>query len=263
MNFGSFKELYDVVLKSTLPIEIGKRKIAPGEVIAAFDTIQLSNFQEIKDLRAARGGYGNKPHIFWETTKEVQLLFTDGVFSKEQFALMLNSKLIDVEDNTKSILINFKEEKESDENGSIKLKHIPFKDLFVYEKQTGNKIEDIQIEGTTIVIPTPYTDVIVRYVFEYLQQGSIVTLGKRLFPGYISLEGKTRVKEDENGQSYTGIIYIPRIKLMSDLSMNLGSSVGTPINCVIKGIAVPIGERGNSHVMELAALSTDIDVDEV
>lgn len=44
MNFGSFKELYDVVLKSTLPIEIGKRKIAPGEVIAAFDTIQLSNF---------------------------------------------------------------------------------------------------------------------------------------------------------------------------------------------------------------------------
>ena len=46
-EFG-LKELYDVSLKATYPIETNGRKIEVGEVIAAFDKIQLANFQEIK-----------------------------------------------------------------------------------------------------------------------------------------------------------------------------------------------------------------------
>ena len=45
MNYNenfSFKELEHLTLKATYPIEIGKRKIEPGEVIAKFDNIMLS-----------------------------------------------------------------------------------------------------------------------------------------------------------------------------------------------------------------------------
>jgi hypothetical protein len=42
-NFG-IKELYDVALKTTYPIEMDGRVIEPGETIAVFDKISLANF---------------------------------------------------------------------------------------------------------------------------------------------------------------------------------------------------------------------------
>jgi hypothetical protein len=43
-NEFSLKELYDVRLKATYPIEIGNHKFAPGETIAFFDKLTLANF---------------------------------------------------------------------------------------------------------------------------------------------------------------------------------------------------------------------------
>ena len=44
MNDFGFKELYDVSLKTTYPIEVGERKLESGETIAVFDKLQLANF---------------------------------------------------------------------------------------------------------------------------------------------------------------------------------------------------------------------------
>lgn len=68
-----FKELYDVALKATYPIEIGGRTIEQGETVALFDKIQLANFQEVKNFASANGGFDNRGHVFWETTKEIKL----------------------------------------------------------------------------------------------------------------------------------------------------------------------------------------------
>ena len=97
-NFG-FKELYDVSLKTTYPIELEGRKIEAGETIAVFDKIQLATFAEKSDTRSANGGYDNRSLIWWEETKEIALRFTQGVFSKKLFALMSNSALIKNVDN--------------------------------------------------------------------------------------------------------------------------------------------------------------------
>ena len=94
MNEFGLKELYDVKIKTTYPIEINENTIEAGETIALFDKIQLANFNEIKQYVTAHGGYKDMPRVFWEDTKEVQLVFTQGIFSKTQFALMSNSKLI-------------------------------------------------------------------------------------------------------------------------------------------------------------------------
>ena len=92
-EFG-LKELYDLTLKATYPIEMGGRKFESGEVIARFDKIQLANFKEITSRVSANGGFDNRAHVIWEDPKEIQLNFTQGIFSKRQFALLSNSRLL-------------------------------------------------------------------------------------------------------------------------------------------------------------------------
>lgn len=253
------KELYDVVLKATYPIEMGNRTIQTGEVILAFDNILMSGFQEQKDRVTAHGGFDDRDLVFWETTKEIALNFTQGVFSLEHLAIMSNSKLINLEQDNSSVKITQREYLESDENGEIKLKHTPVGEPFLYNKETGEKLE-FEIDGDTITISTPYTEVYVTYEYEYVQGGSVIKVGNRLFKGFLSLEGKTRLKEDTNGQVVTGIIKIPKLKLMSDLSIRLGRQVD-PAVASFRAVGVPVGRRGNDYVCELYSLNDDIDSD--
>jgi hypothetical protein len=81
-NELGFKELYEVALKATYPIEVGGRKIEAGETVAFFDKIQIANFQEVKNSTSANGGFDNRGRVFWESTKEVKINFTQGAFSK-------------------------------------------------------------------------------------------------------------------------------------------------------------------------------------
>ena len=75
-NELGFKELYEVSLKATLPIEVSGEKIEAGETVAVFDRIQIANFQEIKNIASSNGGWDNRAHIFWESTKEIKINFT-------------------------------------------------------------------------------------------------------------------------------------------------------------------------------------------
>ena len=87
-SFGSFKSLEDVRLKATYDIEIGNKSFKEGETIALFDKIQISGFNEFKDYVAATGGFDNRGLVYWETTKELRLNFSQGVFSNTQFSLL-------------------------------------------------------------------------------------------------------------------------------------------------------------------------------
>ena len=46
----SLKELYDVVIKATYPLEINGKTILENETIAAFDKIQVANFKEAVEV---------------------------------------------------------------------------------------------------------------------------------------------------------------------------------------------------------------------
>jgi hypothetical protein len=74
-NFG-IKELYDVSLKTTFPMEVGDRTIEANETIAVFDKISLGNFQENKKFFSANAGTDDRALIWWEETKEVQISFS-------------------------------------------------------------------------------------------------------------------------------------------------------------------------------------------
>ena len=74
-EFG-MKELYSVFIKTTYPMRINGKDFDEGEIIAAFDKIQLANFQEIQKAVSANGGFDNRGHVWWEETKEIKIGIT-------------------------------------------------------------------------------------------------------------------------------------------------------------------------------------------
>lgn len=258
-NELNFKELYEVSLKSTLPIEVSGTKIEAGETIASFDKIQIANFQEIKSVASANGGWDNRAHIFWETTKEVKINFSQGIFSKIQLALMTNAQLINNE-GEQIIPINKREEFESDEHGKIVIGRTLREPVFVYDKATGKKITDWTSTTDSIMLNEAYKSVIVDYWYEYDNDCQIMTVGRLLTQGYLSLAGKMRVKDDITGKVKTGIIKIPKLRLMSDLSIRVGSDAIPQVGR-LDAVAVPEGVRGQQKVMEIIFLNDDIDAD--
>ena len=257
-NEFSFKDFENVLIKATYDIETGIRTIKEGEVIARFDKIQIAGLHEVKDYVTAHGGYGDRDLVYWETTRQIDLTFSQGVFSKSQFSTMLNSKMYNITDDA-GIEISAYEEVESDENGIITLKHKPVRDLFVYECDTGRLVEFEQNENE-LNINESYKEVIVTYVYIYTNGAKVCKIGQRFLNGFVSLEGRTRVKDDETGKVVTGIVKIPKLKLMSDLSIRLGTQA-SPVVGTFKAVGIPVESGRSSYVSEFCFLEDDIESD--
>ena len=258
MDIGSFKVLENVHLKATYDIEANGVRFKTGESIAVFDKIQLSNFNEIKEYVAARGGFDNRGHVFWETTRAMQFTFTQGVFSKTQFGLLNNAKIIAV-DEDEPLLITYDEQLESNEIGVLVPTKTPVDQIFIYDKETGARLE-CSPWGLEFKIDEPYNDVIMRYRYNYEDGASVAKIGQQFLQGFLELEGRTRIKDDTSGLITTGIIKIPKLKLMSGLSMKLGAQA-SPVVGNFRAEGVPVDSRRNSYVMELYFLDRDIDSD--
>lgn len=258
VDLFSFKELEQCYLKATYPIEIGNRKIETGEVIAQFDKLQMTFAQEKKEFVTANGGFDNRAHVFWETTKEFPIRFSQGVFSTEQLALLSNSKLIEIPTSQK-IALTKTELVETKEDGSFELAEEPIK-LFLYKRATGERIMNYEQHGKVIQAGESFLDVLAQYQYSYESGARCIQVGRRLLQGFVELEARTRVKDDTTGQVVTGLLRIPKLKLMSDLSIQLGTNV-SPVVANFMGTGVPVGSRGASYVSEFFILNSDIDSD--
>lgn len=259
-NEFSLKELYDVFLKTTYPMEIAGKQFQKGEVLCVFDKIQIASFNEDKSIITAHGGYQDRDRVFWESTKDVELVFSQGIFNELQFALLCNSKIIKTAQDS-SIKIPIREFLESNGNSKLILSKTPCGEIFCYNKETGEKLRlQLDEEEDTYIISSPYLEVICDYYYDYNNSARIVTIGDHLINGFLRLEGKTRVKDDITGKTRTGIIEIPKLKLMSGLSMRLGKNAN-PVVANFKTLLVPDGTGKNSTVMNIFFLNNDVDSD--
>ena len=257
-EFG-MQELYSVLLKATYPIEIKGKQIAAGEVIAAFDKIQIANFSDIHKEVAAQGGYQNRKLLIWNRTEGVNLIFTQGIFSKVQLGLMNNSQLARIGDE-QIVRIAQREVLETDNEGKITLTYEPIDSwIFVYNKETGEKLTELVMTGPKeIKTPLVYKDVIVDYEYGYDNGADVSFIGEEIFDGFMSLEGRSRIKDDVTGETHTAIIFIPKLKITSDFNLTLGQNA-QPVVGKFSGVALPINERKNSKALEIYFLEDDID----
>ena len=60
----SFKDLEDVVIKTTSDIEIDGKLVKKNETIAVFDTLQLASFGSSQGTITAHGGYMDLDHVW-------------------------------------------------------------------------------------------------------------------------------------------------------------------------------------------------------
>lgn len=259
-EFG-LQELYSVQIKSTYPIEVKGKEIAAGEVIAAFDKVQIANFQEIHKEVAAQGGYQNRKLVIWNRTEGVNLIFTRGIFSKTQLALMNNSHLIKLNENQR-IRIAQRDELETDSEGKITLTHVPIDSwIFVYNKETGEKLTGLSmVDEKTLQTSLVYKDVIVDYEYGYDNGIDVSFIGEDIFEGYVTLEGRTRIKDDITGETHTAIIYIPKLKITSDFNLTLGQNA-QPVVGKFSGTALSVGNEKQLRALEIYFLDEDIDRD--
>ena len=258
-EFG-LKELYSVKIKATYPIEIGNKHIDEGETIIYLDSVQLSGFQENVEWKTANGGKGNPVHVQWETTRQVNFYLDRGIFSKTHLALLVNSKLAE-EVKGQIITVPMREQVETDEQGKFKPNYAPLGNFYVYDLETGNRITNYTVSEGIYQINNPYKELILDYNFGYDKGGSLITVGARLVKGFLRLEGRTKVKDDVTGQTHTGIIIIPKFKLMSNLSMSLGENAN-PVVGRLEAIAYTDEQNiGDRRVVEMYFLNDDIDSD--
>ena len=261
-EFG-MKELYSVFLKTTYPMRINGKDFQEGEVIAAFDKIQLANFQEVKKAVESKGGFDNRAHVTWLTTKEVDFVFSQGIFSKEQMALLTGANLVK---ENQGIVLTEREKVETNESGNFELKNLPYGNFFLYNA-AGDKIPSSRMvrNGKIVTVSgSTYEELICDYNYYYKPEEdkkiSELVIGQELVKGYLSLEARTRVKDDITGKTRTAILRIPRLKLVSDLSMRLGREAG-PLLANFAAIGYPVGNGKDKKVMELLFLNDDIDAE--
>lgn len=259
-EFG-MQELYFVQLKSTYPMEIDGKQIAAGEVIAAFDKIQIANFQDIQQHVAAQGGYHNRKLVIWNRTSGVDLVFTQGIFSKTQLGLMHNARLLKINQN-QMVRIAQRDLLETNDKGVITLRYEPINNwIFVYNKETGEKLTNLQRTGEKqIQTDLPYTDVVVDYEYGYNNGADVSVVGEDMFEGYVTLEGRTRFKDDVTGKVHTAIIYIPKLKITSDFNLTLGANA-QPVVGKFTASALPVGNAKQTDGIEIYFLEDDIDKD--
>lgn len=255
-NLSSFKSLEKVSLKATYNMQINNRTFEEGELVAYFDSVEISNFDQIRSSVTATGGFDNRGLVYWDTTKEIRFTFARGVFSNQQFGLLNNAHIIQIGDN-ESLKLTEVEYAESDEQGLITTKYTPVDQIFVYDRDTGEKISWSKVNNK-LKINSNYHNVIVNYRYDYNGGANIAKIGQEFLRGFLELEGRTRVKDDSSGLITTGIIKIPKLKLMSGLSMRLGVQAN-PVVSTFYGVGVPVESRRNSYVAEIQFLNNDID----
>ena len=262
-NFVGIKEMYDVNLRLNNPLEIGDKKYDTNESILSFSKIEIAQISESKKEVQARGGYHNSPLINWEIDREMSFGVTHGVLSPKSWSILSNSKLkkeqiksvqmcetvkaieegeycyVDLrfKPNACNCVVGaqpnpFNEPLPMGRRKELMLKPLPpsrEKWIFVYDLETGKRIREFEIYENRIFLRERVREVCVDYTFSYIGENYKVEVGKRLFNGFMRLEGKMSAKDEKTGRVSTVLVEMPKIKLSSNLSMRLGSNYDSSV----------------------------------
>ena len=276
-NFSGIKELYDVNLRLTQPLDIGGQKYNINESILSFKTAEIAQIQEQKRHIEARGGYNNNLLIDWEIDKEMNFGLSHGVLSPRSWAILSNSQLKNPQ--LKSVGITEELHTIEDEKYNyVQLKYIPnccdipmgaqpnpnfeplpmgrreelmlkplppskTKWIFCYDMETGATIREFQIYYDKIFFQKSYREVMVDYTFTYEDKIKVLEVGNRLLNGFLRLDGKMSVKDEKSGEVTTAILEMPKIKLSSNLSMRLGKNYDVSTVSDFYFVGYPIEEK--------------------
>lgn len=272
----------------------GERYIEADEPVLYFDNVSMSMLSEQSKEIYARGGWLNQPKVIWQDRSEVRFQMTQGVVSQFGFGILLGAKVAQ-KGKQKSILIHKKEGPFDFSIGEtiprIYLEHWPVESnikktfIFEYERDAvqrkiyGKRIYDqhhdpfepeketpcIELYNTKDLNPNDMASTdkkyVVDYYYEYGKEAISYTLQKERFNGLFTLEGKFYSKDENEGINYTNILYMPKVRIVSDINLRLGERADPTVSAFdIIGLPETVGDD-KDLIVEIQHLSEDLDVD--
>ena len=291
--FGT-KELYEVVLRAKVPMQFGSRYIESEEPILYFENISMAILSERNNTIMARGGWANMPRVIWEDRSEVTFTMSEGVMSSVGMGILLSSNVISNEQREGPILISKREgpfiltRKQVDgEKNPVHVLYLshqpvyyPTKKIFIFEytrdaiqkKVYGKQlnVEDplgricMAIYETKDVtsddaIPADINkEYLVDYYYEYGDEALLYAVQKERFNGLFTLEGKFYSKDENEGKEYTNLLYMPKVRIVSDINLRLGERADPTVSVFnIIGLPETTTDRKNM-ILEITRLNEDL-----
>ena len=285
-QYLGIKELYEVVLKAKAPMVFGSRRLEEGEPVLYFENINMSTLSEQSHPIMARGGWLNMPQVIWEDRSEVQFTLSEGVMSIASLGILLSASVTEKKEQ-EPLLVPMREGPfEIDDAREIPLQHdpvsYPTRKTFIYEyerdvaqkKIYGERVyredpwdstkQNVYLklyEDKQHTIPADVTkQYIVDYYYEYQDEALFYTIQKERFNGLFTLEGKFYSKDENEGKNYTNLIYMPKVRVVSNINLRLGERAD-PSTSVFNIIGLPENTINNRNglILEITRLNEDID----
>ncbi|MCD8210089.1 MAG: hypothetical protein LUC37_00950 [Prevotella sp.] len=96
--------------------------------------------------------------------------------------------------------------------------------IFCYDANNGERIFDFMVQGNKIYFFNDHRRVMVDYTFDYDEKIRTLSVGDKLLKGFLHLTGKMTTKDYHTGKTKTAILDMPKVKITTNLSFQLGSS---------------------------------------
>ena len=102
---------------------------------------------------------------------------------------------------------------------------------------------------------------VVDYYYKYEDKALIYSVQKERFNGLFTLEAKFYSKDENEGQNYTNVLYMPKVRIVSNINLRLGERADPTVSTFnIIGLPETVGDQKNL-IMEITRLGQDIDAD--
>ena len=102
---------------------------------------------------------------------------------------------------------------------------------------------------------------LVDYYYEYRKEALFYAVQKERFNGLFTLEGKFYSKDENEGKNYTNILYMPKVRIVSDINLRLGERADPTVSVFnIIGLPETTTDRKNM-ILEITRLDEDLDED--
>ena len=300
-QYFGVKELYEVVLRAKAPMKFGDRYIEADEPVLYFDNVTMSVLSEDSRPIMARGGWANLPHVIWEDRTDVTFQLQEGILSNLSMGMLFNANVCSPEADPESLYVNMREgpldlmpytwvdendETKTQQRYYISLSHEPIlypkKKVFIFD--WANNMPQAKLYGK----PSQHVDesifhkynidiftdkacnnpveqtkqCLVDYYYEYENEALIYQIKKERFNGLFTLEGKFYSKDENKGDNYTNIIYMPKVRVVSDINLRLGERAN-PTMSVFNIIGMPENMGGNKQglILKITRLNSDLEED--
>ena len=288
-QYFGVKELYEVVLRAKGPMKFGDRNVEDGEPVLYFENISMSLLTQQASPIMARGGWANLPRVIWEDRSEVTFTLSEGVMSSISMGILLSANVTNAT-KEKALDISKREGPFTlipymDGDKEVKVLYLmnepilyPEKKTFIFEyardvaqKKVYGKIvgDKDELSRTRLAIfedkaceinADGNKKYIVDYYYKYNNDALLYTIEKERFNGLFTLEGKFYSKDENDGLNYTNLIYMPKVRVVSDINLRLGERADPTVSVFnIIGLPENTGNNRNGLIMEITRLSEDIE----